>query len=187
MCIRDSCCEVNRGQGDTKPWFPFAMSQALMWIIVIVFVLLMIQSVVMCFMHRRRLRGYISGIRTRSQAKDLLDTYMRSLDDYHPTPQPGAQPVTIGAVNNEGPSSNTEVLSGTALLGGTPGDECAICLNDMASKRAVQLLCMHCFHRECIEDLLQHELVLKNEVLCPLCRTVFMQVPSDQLVTGEAA
>ena len=186
-CVWDGsgCCRVNRGE-NVGPYLPWGMSQALMWIVVVVFILLMVQSVIMCFMHRRRIRGYISGIRTRAQARDILDSFMESLGDFHPVPQPGTQPVAIGNVN--GVSSDGTVLSGTALLGGTPGDECAICLNDMASKRAVQLVCMHCFHRECIEDLLQHELVLKNEVSCPLCRSVFMQVPADRLIiTSDAA
>lgn len=47
-----------------------------------------------------------------------------------------------------------------------PGENCAICLNDMTNDEMVYLNCGHAFHGHCLRDLRSH-----RDNKCPTCRT----------------
>ena len=69
---------------------------------------------------------------------------------------------------------------------GEKNDLCSICLDELENKLCRELVCMHFFHEDCIDEW------VASDVHCPICKQDLInqsnkiQIEKEQLITAQA-
>lgn len=145
--VIDGCCKQTPNEAP-KAAVPHLYVAMMQWTIAVILGIAVIEAVVYTVLRcrRRRMDGSFDDdatVRTKTEASALGE---RLLSTFPPAPAP----TMLNAVDG--------------------GDACTICLEDLTTLPSVKLPCAHVLHTHCLREYLNHRLVSRNSVPCPVCR-----------------
>lgn len=152
---QDGCCTPDAPPTpEDVPHLYVAMVQ---WSIVVILGIALIEAVVYSVLRCRRRRapggthGFESDaeLRSKTQAEALGERLLARF-----------------------PAAPATSMLASSAAGGPLGDTCTICLEDMTTLPSAKLPCGHVLHTTCLREYLNHKLVNRNTVQCPMCRCV---------------
>lgn len=151
--IASGCCVV--APAPPPPALPAYYRTMIQWVAIIVIALALLEAVAYaCLRGRRRRRDTArqsSALRDAHEAKVLSQ---RLLSHFPASPSAADEPSLAD-------------------------DACPICLDPITAKASLCLPCGHNIHASCLNEYVAHQLMRVNEVMCPMCRSVVVDVDDD--------